>query len=138
MKGTMRRSYLAVGLGVALTGACLDDGSLGTGAEADFVHASGGAVRAYDVTITNLTTGQPFSPGVLATHSKDAALFHVGSPASNGIRLIAEDGNQAPALAELTSRPGVICCVTRSGPGCTAVTRVQCPSRSTQPERGRQ
>ena len=65
-------------------------------------------VRAYDVTITNLTGGQPFSPGVLLTHTRRASLFHVESPSSEGLRLIAEDGNEAPAIAELTGRPGVL------------------------------
>ena len=63
--------------------------------------------RAYDVTITNLTTGQPFSPGVLVTHTRRASFVRVGARASEGLRLIAEDGNEAPAIAELTGRPGV-------------------------------
>ncbi len=65
------------------------------------------ATLAYDITITNLTTGQPFSPGVLVTHTRRAAFFHVGAQASEGLRLIAEDGNELPAIAELTGRPGV-------------------------------
>jgi hypothetical protein len=69
--------------------------------------AEGRSTRVYDVTITNLTSGQPFSPGVLVTHTRAASVFRVGSRASEGLRLIAEDGNQAAALAELTGRPGV-------------------------------
>lgn len=65
------------------------------------------ATRAYDVTVTNLTTGQPFSPGVLVTHAKRVSLFRVGRVASEGLRLIAEDGDQRTAIAELTGHPGV-------------------------------
>lgn len=64
-------------------------------------------VRTYDVTITNLTSGQPFSPGVLVTHTRKVSVFQVGAAASEGVRFIAEDGNEAPAIAELTGRPGV-------------------------------
>ncbi len=65
------------------------------------------ATRVYDVTLTNLTTGQPFSPGVLVTHRRSTAFFRVGSPASEGLRLIAEDGDERVAIAELTGRRGV-------------------------------
>jgi len=75
--------------------------------EANVAPAAGAATRTYDVTITNLTTGQPFSPGVLATHTKQAAFFHVGDPASEGLRLIAENGDETTAVAELTGRAGV-------------------------------
>lgn len=92
-----------------------------------FAAASNGAADAathlYDVTITNLTSGQPFSPGVIVTHTKDHALFRVGSAASEGIRLIAEDGSPAVALAEQTGQPGVFDVVVISAPvGC-----VGCP-----------
>lgn len=75
--------------------------------EADVAPAAEAATRTYDVTITNLTTGQPLSPGVLATHTKQASFFHVGDPASEGLRLIAENGDESVAVGELTGRPGV-------------------------------
>jgi hypothetical protein len=55
----------------------------------------------YRVTFTNLTTGQPFTPPLIATHQSAVALFEVGQVASEGIREIAENGNLAPALAAL-------------------------------------
>jgi len=75
--------------------------------EADVAPAAEAATRSYDVTITNLTTGQPFSPGALATHTKQVAFFRVGDPASEGLRLIAEDGDESVAVAELTGQTGV-------------------------------
>ena len=55
----------------------------------------------YQITIENLTTGQPMSPPVVAAHGAGADLFSVGSAASEDIREIAENGNAAPAAATL-------------------------------------
>jgi hypothetical protein len=60
-----------------------------------------GKAHTYRVTIRNLTSGQPLSPPVVATHRGDDQLFEVGEPASVGVREIAENGNNAPILASL-------------------------------------
>jgi hypothetical protein len=59
----------------------------------------------YRVTIRNLTSGQPLSPPVVATHRGEDELFEVGEPASVGVREIAENGNNAPILAFLGANP---------------------------------
>lgn len=69
--------------------------------------ANNSAEHQYQVTIENMTTGQIFSPGVIATHTKSSSVWEVGSPASEGIRAIAEDGNEIPALNDLSSTSGV-------------------------------
>ena len=56
----------------------------------------------YEVTITNITKGQVFSPPVLVTHKRSVALFAVGEPALDELALVAEDGNGVP-LADLVS-----------------------------------
>jgi Spondin_N len=61
--------------------------------------------RDYDVTITDLTSGQPLTPPVIATHHGKHAIFEVGQPASVGVREIAENGNSAPLLAQLEANP---------------------------------
>jgi hypothetical protein len=61
--------------------------------------------RDYEVTITNLTDGQPLTPPVVATHEGKHAVFDVGQPASVGVREIAENGNSAPLLAFLDADP---------------------------------
>ena len=43
------------------------------------------------ITITNLTTGQPLTPPVIAIHNSRADVFEVGEPASEGVRQIAEN-----------------------------------------------
>jgi hypothetical protein len=90
---------------------------------------SGAAIREYEVTIRNLTYGQPLSPGVLVTHTVHADLFHLGATASEGIRLIAENGDPSVAASELASAPGVSTVVTTAapvhrigGPGATSLT----------------
>lgn len=61
----------------------------------------------YRVTIQNLATGQPISPPVAVTHSRDLHLLEVGELALPEIEAIAEDGNQAPAVALLAGLAGV-------------------------------
>jgi spondin N len=53
----------------------------------------------YDITVTNLTEAQIFSPPLVATHRPTVHLWEVGQPASDGIWMVAESGN-AGVLAE--------------------------------------
>jgi glucose/arabinose dehydrogenase len=46
----------------------------------------------YEVTITNLTMKQVLSPPFLATHPASAHVWQMGQPASDGLRVVAEDG----------------------------------------------
>jgi len=58
-------------------------------------------VATYEVTIDNLTAGQPFTPPVVATHRAATGMFTVGQPASFALKEIAENGNLAPMIAQL-------------------------------------
>jgi hypothetical protein len=60
--------------------------------------ASANPAGTYEVTITNLTGGQPFTPALAATHKGNDGFFQVGGPASLGIQEIAENGNLAPMI----------------------------------------
>lgn len=53
----------------------------------------------YEVTITNLTYGQPFSPPVAATHRGAIQMMPQRGTASPGLEAIAEDGNNALMLS---------------------------------------
>jgi len=53
-------------------------------------------LRTYRVTVYNLTSSQPLTPPLVATHNGDARFFKVGHEASEGIRQIAENGNLGP------------------------------------------
>ncbi len=57
----------------------------------------------YEVTITNLTHGQWFTPPLLATHRRPLHVFEVGAPASFELKEIAENGNLAPMIAALSA-----------------------------------
>ena len=53
-------------------------------------------IATYDITITNLTSGQPLTPPVVATHRTRVVAFEVGTPASFEVKEIAENGNVVP------------------------------------------
>jgi hypothetical protein len=50
----------------------------------------------YEVTITNLTPGQTFTPQLLVTHPGDIRLFRLGEPASGELEVLAEGGDTGP------------------------------------------
>jgi hypothetical protein len=60
-------------------------------------------VATYEVTIRDLTEGQPLTPPVVATHRAATGMFTVGEPASFALKEIAENGNLAPMIAALES-----------------------------------
>jgi hypothetical protein len=97
--------FLLAGL---VTLGCVDEPPIAPSLRAEgYANAAEAAGRTYEVTITNLTAGQPLSPGVVVTHTRQASLFTRGSAASEGIRLIAETGSPSTALGELTGAAGV-------------------------------
>jgi hypothetical protein len=61
----------------------------------------------YEVTVENLTSGQPLTPPVAATHRGKSEIFHVGAAASFGVKEIAENGNNAPLLDALAANKHV-------------------------------
>ncbi len=64
------------------------------------IDAGGSSDRvSYEVSVTNLTRGQIFSPPVVATHSRDLTpLFTLGSPASPELAGVAEDALNQPLI----------------------------------------
>lgn len=61
----------------------------------------------YEVTVTNLTPGQPITPPLLVTHSKDMGLFTVGEMASEQLRQLVENGNADPMVQSMTGNEKV-------------------------------
>lgn len=72
--------------------------------------------KTYKITITNLTAGQPLTPPILVTHTKETGIFTVGEAASEGIQQIAENGNGAVLLQALGEDTQVHEVVTGSAP----------------------
>jgi len=71
---------------------------------------------AYAVTVTNLTANQWFTPPVVTTHLRSTAVFAVGSPASEGVKEVAENGNVPALVDELNGNPAVRGVVAGAGP----------------------
>lgn len=106
---TIMRGGAAIGA-VALFGACGADANPAEPVLADANEAvsetvtfaasrgrgSSAAHASYSVTIENLTSGQPVTPPLIATHRKPTGIFRVGRPASFELKEIAENGNLAP------------------------------------------
>lgn len=69
----------------------------------------------YEVTITNLTRGQQFTPILVASHRPGVRLFTLGSPASAELATLAEEGNTSPLSGVLSSLPDVKAVTTTAG-----------------------
>lgn len=71
----------------------------------------------YEISITNLTRGQSFTPILAATHRRGLHLFTLGSPASDELATLAEGGDTGPLttvlesahkVAEVKTAPGLL------------------------------
>jgi len=63
--------------------------------------------RNYEVTITNLTRGQVFSPPIVMSHDGNFRLFTLGAPASEQLYPLAEDGDTETLTAHIATLPSV-------------------------------
>jgi hypothetical protein len=82
----------------------------------------------YEVTVTNLTRGQQFTPLLVATHRAGVQLFEVGSLASSALQTLAEEGDTVPLTDLLRATPGVLEVVTSGpllDPGASRTVRVR-------------
>lgn len=61
----------------------------------------------YEVTVTNITRGQQFTPILAVSHREPLRLFRLGAPASAELQTLAEEGNTAPFVHLLSSNPAV-------------------------------
>lgn len=71
---------------------------------------------AYEIKVINRSSGQPFTPPVVATHRGGFDLFEVGEAASAGIQGVAENGNVPGLVGQLSSESKVRTVVVGSGP----------------------
>lgn len=82
----------------------------------------------YDVTITNVTRGQSFTPIAVVTHKAEISLFTPGAPAIAEIAVMAESGNLAPLLSLAAGLSDLVGPVAASegllAPGATTTIRV--------------
>ncbi len=62
----------------------------------------------YEVTITNLTPGQPITPPLLVTHSVNAGFFSIREMVSDNVQQLAENGNSEPLVKMLQGKSGIL------------------------------
>ncbi|MFC4698999.1 spondin domain-containing protein [Glaciecola siphonariae] len=62
----------------------------------------------YEVTVTNITKGQTFTPILGATHKKRISFFELGEPASAPLAELAESGNVAPLQEVLDGEASLV------------------------------
>ena len=75
-----------------------------------FLTAQGRADKAgstFDVTITNITNFQIFTPLLVASHRRGIKIFTPGEPASEALATLAESGNPGPLKDSLEAMDGV-------------------------------
>jgi hypothetical protein len=65
------------------------------------------SAKAYRITITNLTTGQPMTPPVVALTRKSLDVFTVGRAATFELQQIAENGDNGPLVDFLDGKSNV-------------------------------
>ncbi len=95
--------------------------------------AAGQQIATYNVTIENLTSGQPFTPPVVAAHTSGMDVFEVGQAASAEVQAIAENGNNEPLVALLGGSAAVVDSATGTAPvmpGESATITVEAPAGS--------
>lgn len=62
--------------------------------------------KVYEVTITNITRAQIFTPIMVASHRSGTKLFELGTPASDELEVLAESGNPGPLSDKLIHDAG--------------------------------
>jgi hypothetical protein len=66
------------------------------------------AMASFDVTVTNLTNGQPMSPVAVIAHQAGYSVFTIGTPATVGLETMAEGGDNSMLIAEADADASVI------------------------------
>jgi hypothetical protein len=92
---TSRRTFLAAA-GTAVGGLAL--GGTAFAQQGDGGASSSNEPRQYRVTVTNLTSYQPFTPAAVAAHRGSVEVFSVGDEANEPTKEIAENGNLGPLV----------------------------------------
>ncbi|MEM7080530.1 MAG: spondin domain-containing protein [Pseudomonadota bacterium] len=96
---------------LALLTAC---GGGGSSSNSGFPAADAPVVTAeFVVTVTNLTNAQPLSPVALIGHDGSQQIFTLGAPASAGLEVLAEGGDNSELLAAFDGMASVF--LTRGG-----------------------
>ena len=64
--------------------------------------------KSYEITVTNITKGQSFTPILAATHKRTISFFELGEPAIEPLAALAESGNIGPLQDLLKANPALV------------------------------
>lgn len=70
----------------------------------------------FEVSVVNLTNNQPLSPVAVVAHGGDFRVFTIGSPASEGLEVLAEGGSNEDFVEAARTATGVVTIVSGAGP----------------------
>ncbi|WP_166268757.1 spondin domain-containing protein [Marinobacter caseinilyticus] len=87
----------------------------GCHSDTEFVFGPGQQDYRYQITITNLTAGQPLSPATVVIHTADWQAFALGDAASVALETLAESGDNSDFLATAGFDSGVLSSDSGSG-----------------------
>ena len=88
--------------------------------------------RTYEVTVTNITKGEIFTPIMVASHGRGVKLFELGSAASGELEMLAEGGDTGP-LTQALEAGGALEVVTAADglpPGASVTLKVATNGRN--------
>jgi hypothetical protein len=86
----------------------------------------------YEITVTNISQGEIFTPIMAASHQHGVKLFELGKPASTELEILAEGGNPGPLADSLISSGVALDVVTADGvllPGSSLTLHVKTDQR---------
>lgn len=85
-------------------------------------------MRVYEMNVVNLTASQPFSPIALVAHESGYSAFQIGEPASEGMEILAESGDNAMFTSEADADDAVLQTISGAGilgPGANETLMVE-------------
>jgi len=119
----MTKTFLRKTAGLALVGmlAACSDGTFGGNPPSSIDVEPGSAaptqtIATFQVTVSNLTNGQPMSPAAVIVHQDGFQVFEVGAPATVALEVLAEGGNNAELLELANDNINVITTASGAGP----------------------
>lgn len=88
------------------------------------------ASASFELSVVNLTLGQPLSPIAVIAHGADQRLFTIGEAASPGLEQLAESGDNSELIAQFDARASVSG-DTPLGPGASTTLTLELDSDDT-------
>lgn len=126
---SMKNVLLASALGMAVIGCGGSSSSTPTSVAAPAPDpAPDPVMRVYEMNVVNLTASQPLSPMALVAHESGYSAFQIGEPATEGLEVLAEGGDNTMFISEADADEAVLQTVSGEGvlgPGANETLTVE-------------